>query len=271
VTPIHNPDLVIVRGAGEMASGVIKHLFLAGFKVIALEKPHPDCVRRSVCFAEVFCEGRGTVEDITAVLIKSVDEAIEITTKQQIALLIDPEANLLNTIKPAAMIDGRMLKTTNDTAINMAPIVIGLGPGFKAGKNCHAVIETNRGSDLGKIIYQGTAQHYTGTPAPIDGIGAERVLRSPTDGIFKAVMKIGDMVKSGQTIGDISGKIITAPIDGVVRGLIRDDLEVSTGQKIGDIDPRGIREKCFKISSKANCIGKSAVKALTRLRAKVSK
>jgi xanthine dehydrogenase accessory factor len=261
---------VIVRGAGDVASGIIHRLCRAGFEVIALEKPDPECVRRMVCFAEAFFRGEMEVQGVTAVLVDSAEQAFAIIGKHRVPLLIDPDASSLDELNPEVVVDGRMLKRNIDTRLDMAPIVIGLGPGFTAGKNCHAAIETRRGDDLGQALYSGSPQADTGVPAAVSGVTLERVLRSPTDGIVTAACAIGDMVKQGQTLARVNEIPVTARIDGIVRGMIHDGLMVSAGQKIGDIDPRGIGEYCYKISDKANVIAEGVLAALRTLRERMA-
>ena len=253
---------VVVRGAGEMASGVIRTLFTAGFEVIALEQPAPVCVRRTVCFAEAVFAGEATVEEVTAVSVESAADIDAILAQRRIPIFVDPEANSVPRLKPLVVVDGRMRKSASDCSLDMAPIVIGLGPGFLAGKNCHAAVETNRGPDLGQVYYEGGPQAYTGVPAPVDGLTVERVLRSPTDGVLRAKCRIGQKITPGEIICEISGEKIKSPIAGVVRGLVRDGLAVRSGQKIGDIDPRGDPSRCFRISQKADKIGKGALDAI---------
>ncbi len=262
------PNRVVVRGAGDVASGVIRLLCETGFGVIALEKPDPDCVRRYVCFAEAFYNGEIEIAGVTAILAKSVDQAITALNENRLPLLIDPHAKLSSDLKPEIVVDGRMLKQNIDTSRDMAPIVIGLGPGFIAGKNCHAAVETRRGDDLGRVIYDGSPQADTGVPAAVNGISLKRVLRSPSDGTFTADCAIGDMVQKGRIIGRIAGIPVVAETDGVVRGLIHDGLRVSAGQKIGDIDPRGIRELCYRISDKADAIAGGVLSAVRELQEK---
>ncbi len=264
--PVQNR--IVVRGAGDVASGVICHLCLAGFEVIALEKPSPECVRRLVCFAEAFFEKKISVEEITSVLVNSVDEAVAIADGSTVPLLVDPDAALLFDLAPMVVIDGRMLKKNIDTHLNMAPIVIGLGPGFIVGENCHAAIETNRGIDLGQVIYDGSPAADTGIPASVNGVGLQRVLRAPADGKFIASCNITDMVKSGQAVGEVAGVSVAAEIDGVIRGLIRNGLDVRLGQKIGDIDPRGLKDFCYKVSDKADAVGCGVLEALKVLQKK---
>jgi xanthine dehydrogenase accessory factor len=253
---------VVIRGAGEMASGVIKRLFLIGFEVIALEQEQPDCIRRTVCFAEAVYEGEATIESVTARLIRSPDDVSNVVAEGCVPLLIDTEGALLPVLSPLVVVDARMLKQNTSAVPDLAPIVIGLGPGFIAGTNCHAAIETNRGFDLGRVFYDGAPQAYTGVPSPIEGVSKDRLLCSPADGKLKTTRRIGDEVEAGEIAGEVSGRPVKCLIGGVLRGLARDGLTVKQGQKIGDIDPRRIRGYCFKISDKANAIAGGVVEAI---------
>ena len=255
---------VVVRGAGEMASGVIHRLFKSGFEVIALEKLPPTCVRRTVCFAEALLNEQVAVETITARMAYSTESAVALAP-QAVPILIDPDATLLTELKPAALIDARMLKRQADCSLDLAPIVIGLGPGFVAGQNCHAVVETNRGDNLGRVIYEGAPEPHTGIPAKVNGIDRDRVLRAPNDGVFVGGCEISDEVAAGDIVGWVDTAAVTAPIGGAVRGLLQSGVEVISGMKIGDIDPRGDRERCFRISDKANAIATGVLDALTVL------
>lgn len=255
---------VIVRGAGEMASGVIRRLHLAGFQVLALEQAKPECIRRTVCFAEAVYEKEKKqieVEGVTAVLIDRLDEAETVISAGHVPILIDPSASSAELFQPDILVDARMLKEATDSSFALAPGVIGLGPGFTAGKDCWALVETNRGFDLGRVIYQGSAEPNTGVPGKIGTIGVERVLRSPEGGKFVAQAQITDLVTADQIIGHVNMQPITATIDGCLRGLIRSESEVTAGQKIGDIDPRGEIDFCFKISEKANAIAGGVLEA----------
>lgn len=258
-------DRVVVRGAGEMASGVIKHLLLEGYEVVALEKPAPSCVRRYVCYAEAYYEKRVTIEGVTAVFVDTVEEAVATAGHLVVPVLIDPEAAHLMRLAPSVVVDGRMFKQRSETNCGMAPIVVGLGPGFTVSENCHAAIETNRGANLGKVLYSGSPQSYSGIPSPVEGYDRKRVLRSPAAGTFEAQCEITETVQKGQVLGRVAGIEIVAAIDGVIRGLIHDGIEVGFGQKIGDIDPRGVRELCFRMSDKANAIGQGVLRALSSL------
>jgi xanthine dehydrogenase accessory factor len=202
----------------------------------------------------------------TGKLAETRQQVLEIVEAEMVPILIDPNGDYIRRESLEILIDARMLKRDIDTTIDSARIVIGLGPGFSAGLNCHAAVETNRGIDLGRVIYRGSAQADTGIPAPVSGKTLERVLRSPADGIFRSVVKIGDRVKAGDQAGDVNGQSIDCLIDGVVRGIIRSGTAVMRGQKIGDIDPRGIRETCFRISDKANAVADGVLEAIFTLR-----
>lgn len=255
-------NLVVVRGAGEMASGVIRKLHMAGFKVIALEKAEPSCIRRKVCFASAYYEKNITVENVTSILIDNPELIYECHKNNHIPLLIDEKALILKKLKPIALIDARMLKRENDTSIDMAPIVIGLGPGFETDKNCHAVVETNRGFDLGRAIYSGKAAEHTKIPGSVGNYTIERVLRSPCDGVFESKLDIGLSVTEGAIIGTVNNQNVIAFINGIIRGLIHNQSLVTKDQKIGDIDPRNNSEYCLKISDKANAIAGGVLEAL---------
>ena len=253
---------MVVRGAGEMASGVIRRLSLAEFEVIALEQEQPDCIRRTVCFAEAVYEHEISIEGVAARLTRSGNSVSSMIADGFVPVFIDTEASLLPILNPSVVVDARMLKQNINVTLDMAAIVIGLGPGFIAGTNCHAAIETNRGFDLGRAIYDGTPQAYTGMPSPVEGISENRLLFSPADGNLKTYKKIGDEVESGERVGEVSDRPVRCRIGGVLRGLARNGLTVKQGQKIGDIDPRGIREYCFRISDKANAVAGGVLEAI---------
>lgn len=256
---------IVVLGAGEMASGVIYHLVKSGYSVIALEQKNPVCVRRNVCFANAYYEEKVEVESVASVLTTNISEACNLSEKGKVALLIDPEGRFINSLSPQVIIDGRMLKREIPSSIDKTSPLIGLGPGFIVGENCHAVIETNRGKQLGNVILKGRAQDYTGVPAAVNSVTCNRVLRSPSPsrGHFKSIYKIADFVNRGSVIGTVNNIDIVSQIDGVIRGLIHEKVEVCENQKIGDIDPRGERELCYKISDKAHAIGQGVMNAIS--------
>lgn len=260
---------MIVRGAGEIASGVIRRLFLTGFEVVALEQEQPDCIRRTVCFAEAVYENEISIEGVTARLVETGNDASTLVVDGFVPIFADAEANLLSVLNPSIVVDARMLKQNIDATLDKVPVVIGLGPGFIAGSNCHAAIETNRGFDLGRAIYNGTPQAYTGNPSPVEGISRDRLLFSPADGRLNTLKKIGAEVEPGDNIGEVSGRPVACRIGGVLRGLARNGLMVKKGQKIGDIDPRRIREYCFRISDKANAVAGGVLEAIYVLRGRL--
>jgi xanthine dehydrogenase accessory factor len=226
------------------------------------ELPAPLAVRRTVAFAEAVYAGHTTVEGMVARRVNDAAEALAVAREGDIALLVDPQATSVRTLRPLVLVDAIMAKHNTGSRISDAPVVIALGPGFVAGQDCQAVVETNRGHWLGRVYWHGAAQPDTGVAAPIAGYSAERVLRAPDDGIVEAVCEIGDSVRAGQPIAAVAGQSVLAPFDGVLRGLIRPGMRVSAGQKIGDVDPRAEREHCFTISDKSLAIGGGALEAV---------
>lgn len=264
--------LIVVRGGGDIATGTISKLYACGFPVLILEIESPSAIRRNVAFSEAVYQGTQTVENITCHLAKDLDEAAAFLQEGKLTLLVDPKGESIKTLKPLAVIDAILAKKNLGTNLAMAPITIALGPGFRAGKDVNAVIETKRGHNLGRIIYEGTAAPNTGVPGNIAGYAKERVIHSPAKGILKNVCHITDTVKKGQVIANIEttstaaeSNIIPvyATIDGLLRGLIRDGYPVTEGFKIADIDPR-LEEynNCFTISDKARCIAGGVLEAL---------
>ncbi len=258
-------NLIVVWGAGEIASGVIWHLVAHDYQVIALEQQQPHCVRRFVSFANAYYEQRWEFNGVTSVFIHSIDEARIVLQQKQVPLFIDPQGKVLSQVKPSILIDGRMKKRISSDKILFHGNIIGLGPGFCAGDNCVAVIETNRGRNLGSAIYHGRPEEYTGIPSAVDSYTRERVVRSPSDGMFVAKLHIGDMVKKNDIIGRVDTEVVYAKIGGVIRGLIHSEVYVRHNQKIGDIDPRGKRELCYQMSDKAHAVGLGALEVVSIL------
>jgi len=245
-----------------MASGVAHRLFRSHLKVVLTEIPQPLCIRREVSFCEAIFLGEKEVEGVEAHYISS-SQAVYATWKGgKIPLLIDPEALSRETIMPHVLVDAILAKRNTGTYKGDASLVIGLGPGFWAGRDVDIVIETNRGHHLGRVIYEGPAQPDTSVPGDIAGVGAQRVLRAPRDGTFHPVKKIGDMVESGEVVAWVEREPMKTAIDGVIRGLLREGVEVHKGFKAGDVDPRGDREHCFTISDKARAIGGAVLEAI---------
>jgi xanthine dehydrogenase accessory factor len=255
--------IVLIRGAGEMASGVTHRLHRSHFNVCMLEIPHPIAVRREVSFCEAIYEGEKEVEGVRAKFISRPEEIHSVWQEEKIPVLVDPDGEKTRRfIKPDVLVDAIMAKKDLGTHIKKAPLVIGLGPGFCAEKDVHIVIETNRGHDLGRLILKGTAEPDTGTPGNIGGYTVERVLRTMKRGVFHPQKGIGDRVNKGLVVAVVDDFPVMAKISGIVRGLIREGVEVKKGMKVGDIDPRGKRESCFTISDKARAIGGGVLEAI---------
>ncbi|MDD7738598.1 MAG: selenium-dependent molybdenum cofactor biosynthesis protein YqeB [Fusicatenibacter sp.] len=263
-------QLVVVRGGGDIASGTIYKLYQCGFPVLILEIPNPSAIRRNVAFSEAVYEGTQTVENITCTLVQNIEEAATLLRKGELPLLVDPAGESIRELKPAVVVDAILAKKNLGTTKAMAPVTVALGPGFLAGEEVDAVIETMRGHSLGRVIYQGYAMKNTGIPGKIAGYDKERVIKSPEEGILRNVAKITDTVKKGEVIAVVeTGKEkvpVRATIDGLLRGLIRDGYPVTRGFKIADIDPRiSEYENCFTISDKARCIAGGVIEAICHL------
>lgn len=266
-------NLVIVRGGGDIATGTIYKLYQCGFRVLVLETENPSAIRRNVAFSEAVYNGTQTVEGLTCTLAKTVEEAVSLLEQGRLTMLIDPAGDCIGQLRPMAVVDGILAKKNLGTHKAMAPITVALGPGFTAGVDVDAVIETMRGHSLGRVIYEGGAIKNTGIPGVIAGFSKERVLHSPAAGVMRNVKKITDMVEKGETIALIETKEgdipVIATIDGLLRGLIRDGYPVTKGFKIADIDPRLQEfENCFTISDKARCIAGGVVEAILHLKHK---
>ncbi|MBW2040070.1 MAG: EF2563 family selenium-dependent molybdenum hydroxylase system protein [Deltaproteobacteria bacterium] len=260
-TPLRNL-LVMIKGGGEMASGVAHRLFSSHLKVFLTEIPQPLCIRREVSFCEAIFQEEKEVEGITAKHIPSPQEVYATWEEGKIPLLIDPEGTSREVMRPHVIVDAILAKRNTGTYKGDAPLVIGLGPGFWAGKDVDVVVETNRGHYLGRVIYNGPAQPDTGVPGEIAGVSAQRVVRAPRDGTFRLAKRIGDMVKRGEVIAWVEGEPMRTAIEGVIRGLLREGTEVHKGLKAGDVDPRGVRENCYTISDKARAVGGSVLEAI---------
>ncbi len=261
-----NTPLVAVKGAGDLSTGVMHRLTRAGFSVMASELAQPTVLRRTVAFAEAVTQGRITVEGITACHVSTRDEVMQAFERGEIPIVIDPDGAFIKHMQPTVLVEATLSKHNSGITIYYAPIVIALGPGYEAGKDAHAVIETNRGHNLGRVYMQGCAEPNTGVPGMVGGYAAERLLRAPSAGLLYGLRQIGDYVQAGETVaiakeGETSSPIIAA-IPGILRGLVRDELPVHTGMKVGDIDPRATREHCFTISDKSRAIGGGVLEAV---------
>ena len=261
--------LVLIKGAGDLASGIALRLSHAGFDTIAMtEIATPLAVRRTVAFSQAVYDGKTRVEDLSAVLVKDDAEMHSAFARREIAVCVDPQAAIVRRLQPGAVIDAIMAKRNTGTAINDAPVVIGVGPGLSAGIDCHAVIETMRGHTLGRVITEGSALPNTGIPGEIGGRTVERLLRSGADGVFEPLAAIGDTVKKGDLVAWVKGADgavpLRAEIDGIVRGILPAGINVTTGMKAGDVDPRCERSHCFTVSDKALAIAGGVLEALLR-------
>jgi xanthine dehydrogenase accessory factor len=258
--------IVVIKGAGEMASAVAWRIYMSNIRrILMLETGSPLAVRREVSFCEVLYDGRKTIEGVEALRVDGDKAARKAWAQAKIAVAADPEWQVLDRLRPNVVIDAILAKQNLGTSLSEAPLVVGLGPGFVAGQDVHFVIETNRGHHLGRIITSGTAEPNTGIPGAIGGYTEERVLRAPCDGEFQARCAIGDRVKKGDTVGTVSEMNVAAKIDGVLRGLIRSSSQVSQGSKLGDIDPRGHVHYCHTISDKARAISGSVLEVILRV------
>ena len=260
-------DLIIVRGGGDLATGTVYKLKKSGFPVLILETGSPSAIRRNVAFCEAVYQGTQTVEDLTCHLAETVDETESLLRQGKLALLVDPRGESIRQMKPLAVVDGILAKKNLGTNRSMAPITVALGPGFTAGADVDAVVETKRGHNLGRVLWTGTAAPNTGIPGMIGGYGRERVVHSPAAGILRNVRKITDTVSRGEVIALVEtahGNVpVEATLDGILRGLIRDGYPVTDGFKIADIDPRaGEYDNCFTISDKARCIAGGVLEAI---------
>lgn len=262
--------LVIVRGGGDLATGSIHRLWAAGFKVLVLEMDAPAAIRRQVSVCEAVYSNETIVEGMCAKLVKSKDEVISVFDAGKVPVLIDPDGDCIEYFKPKVLVDAIMAKKNLGTSKNMAPVTIALGPGFEAGVDVDYVVETKRGHDLGRIIRSGYAVPNSGIPGNIGGYTSERVMKSPAEGTFVALRKIGDIVEADEVIAKVLSENgneieVKTQIAGILRGILEDGYKVTEGFKLADVDPR-IEElkNCFTISDKARCIAGSVIELCVR-------
>ena len=256
--------LVLIRGAGDLASGIALRLFHAKMEVVMTDLPRPTAIRRTVCFSQAILFGTMTVEDVTAVFAETSEAAVSILKEKKIPVLADPEAACIAALRPDAVVDAILAKRNLGTKITDAPCVIGVGPGFTAGVDCHACVETMRGHTLGRVITEGSPIPNTNIPGLIGGFAGERVLRAPADGIFRQRLEIGDMVEQNEIAGFVGTEPMRCQISGVLRGLLADGTPVHRGMKAGDVDPRGEVSYCQLVSDKALAIGGGVLEAILR-------
>lgn len=257
--------LVVIRGAGDIATGIALRLYRAHMQVVMTDIAHPTAIRRTVCFSQAIPNQMAKVEDVTSVLADSVDQVEEILQNNQIPVLVDPNADCVKKLQPDVLVDAILAKRNLGTGITDAPVVIGVGPGFCAGRDCHAVVETMRGHYLGRVILHGEPIPNTNIPGLIGGYAGERVLRAPCDGIFHQILDIGAQVKAGDVAGTVNDVPMRCTIDGVLRGILPDNTPVYAGMKSGDVDPRCEIAHCYCASDKALAVGGGVLEAILQL------
>ena len=254
--------LVLIKGAGDLATGTAVRLRRAGLDLVMTEVERPTAVRRTVAFSQCMYDGTAAVEGLTARRASGKAEALAALARGEIPVLCDPGAEIRKELPFDGVVDAILAKRNLGTAITDAPIVLALGPGFTAGVDCHGVVETKRGHDLGRLILEGSAIPNTGVPGDIGGYTEERIIRAPADGLFEPLAAIGDQVEEGAPVARVAGSVVCARLTGVVRGMLPAGLAVKQGMKAGDIDPRCEARHCFTVSDKARAIGGGVLEGL---------
>jgi xanthine dehydrogenase accessory factor len=257
--------IVLIRGGGDLASGVAFRLHRAGFRIVITELPKPLTVRRLASFSEAIFTGEVTLEGIVAKRVNDIDDplrVLQLISRNRIPVMIDPDGKSIQTVHPTVIVDARMLKAPPEALRHTAKLYIGLGPGFIGGTNCHAAIETQRGPRLGRVFWEGAPQPDSGVPESIGNIQSKRVLYSPIGGYVIPKKGIGDFIQQGEVIAEIDHQTVVAPFSGILRGLIHPEVEVRKGMKIGDIDPRNDPELCNHVSDKALAVGGGVLEAI---------
>ncbi|MFC1959409.1 selenium-dependent molybdenum cofactor biosynthesis protein YqeB [Chloroflexota bacterium] len=262
MVPIFKKILIVVRGGGDLASGVVYRLVQAGFSVVILELETPLFVRRAVSFGDAVYSGTTTIDGITACLAAQSTAIHELLAQNIVPVRVDPDGLALQSLQPLVVIDARMAKRPLDTQLIDAPLVVALGPSFEAGVHCHAVVETNRGHSLGRVYWTGQAQADTGLPGSVQGFTEQRILRAPTAGYVKAYKQVGETVAANDVIAEVDGLPVSVSFTGVLRGLVHPDAYMAQGAKIGDVDPRATCEHCFTISDKSLAVGGGVLEAV---------
>jgi xanthine dehydrogenase accessory factor len=253
---------ILVRGGGDLASGVIVRLHRSGWQVLVTELERPLAVRRYVAFAQAVYADEMRVEEVRGRKVQDMRGVEDALAGGCVPVLVDPQAAASDEFRPHVLVDGRMRKLPPEIEKDKAPLTIGLGPGFTAGFHCHAVIETNRGPHLGRVIWQGGAEENTGIPERVGEHRSDRVLRSPVDGSIDPMVEIGTLVQTGAVIARVAGQPVTAPFPGVLRGIVQAGLMVAAGEKIGDLDPRADPGLCWLVSDKALSVGGGVLEAI---------
>ena len=257
--------LVLIKGAGDLATGTAVRLYRAGIKVVMTEVAQPTAVRRTVAFSQCMYDGAAQVEGISARRAEDAGAARRALERGEVPVLCDPAAAILGELPFDGVVDAILAKRNLGTCITDAPVVVGVGPGFTAGQDCHAVIETMRGHTLGRVIYHGSALPNTGVPGLVGGFAGERVLRAPAAGYFHPLLEIGAQVRQGDTAATVAGVPMLCTLDGILRGILPEGTPVYAGMKAGDIDPRCRLEHCFTASDKALAVGGGVLEAILHL------
>ena len=257
--------LTVIRGAGDLASGIALRLWRSGIQVVMTEVERPTAIRRTVCFSGAVLHGEAAVEGVTARRAETAAQALALLQEGVIPVLADPDGRCIPELRPGAVVDAILAKRNLGTRITDAPVVIGVGPGFTAGEDCHAAVETMRGHYLGRVIYDGSPIPNTGVPGLIGGFAGERVLRAPADGQFRRILDIGQRVRMGDVAATVEGKPMVCTLDGILRGILEDGTPVHKGMKAGDIDPRCEERHCYCASDKALAVGGGVLEAILAL------
>lgn len=253
---------ILIKGAGDLATGIAVRLINAGYPVLMTEIPVPTTVRRTVAFSKVVYDLETRIEGIKGILVQNIDEIVIAQEKGFVPVIVDQEASIIKEYGPQVVVDAIIAKTNLGTKIEDAELVIGVGPGFTAGKDCHRVIETKRGHYLGKVIKEGSAIPNTGIPGDIGGFTTERIIRANADGIFEPLSEIGDLVEKDQVVAKSAGVEIRSKMSGIIRGMLQPGVMVKKDMKCGDIDSRCEAEHCFTVSDKARSIGGGVLEAI---------
>ncbi|MBM6871142.1 EF2563 family selenium-dependent molybdenum hydroxylase system protein [Pseudoflavonifractor phocaeensis] len=254
--------LVLIKGAGDLATGVAVRLYRSGFPVVMTDLSQPTAVRRTVAFCQCLYDGTATVEGITARAVTGAEAVRAALAAGEVPVLADPAAEIRTALPFDAVVDAILAKRNTGTTITDAPIVLALGPGFTAGADCHGVVETKRGHYLGRLITEGSAIPNTGVPGDVGGYTIQRLIRAPKAGVFHPVASIGDQVETGDLVARVDDAPVYAAMPGMVRGMLPDGLTVPAGMKAGDIDPRCTRDHCFTVSDKARAVGGGVLEGL---------
>jgi xanthine dehydrogenase accessory factor len=259
-------DVALVKGGGDLGTGVALCLHREGYRVIVTELAQPLVVRRTVAMAAAVHEGRVTIEGVVARRVEDYDGVLAAWKEGHVPVIIDPTARIVQEARPLVLVDAIMAKRNTGTVITDAPIVVALGPGFNASVDCHAAIETQRGPELGRVYVAGATAPDSGVPGQVGGEATRRVMRAPVEGTFAGLARIGDHVQAGDIVASVNGRPVVAQIAGVVRGLLADRVNVQAGVKVGDIDPRDDSSLCYRVSDKAWRVGQGVLSAIQTLK-----